>query len=91
MHLQEDKHSKDRYIGKPLWAHQHHSDWVTDVKYITHVSFLYYTLAPSASHHVYVQYLGQGIIRVQIGVEPPSFGSLPRNGMHINVCLHPYL
>ena len=31
---QEDKNSNDRYLDVPVWKHQHHSDWVTSVKYV---------------------------------------------------------
>jgi len=30
----EDKNSNDRFIDTPKWAYQHHSDWVTSVKYV---------------------------------------------------------
>lgn len=32
--LQEEKNSNDRYLDTPKWKFQHHSDWVTSVKYV---------------------------------------------------------
>ena len=31
---QEDKNSSDRFLDTQKWKYQHHTDWVTAVKYI---------------------------------------------------------
>lgn len=31
----EDKNSTERYIDTPKWKFQHHSDWVTCIKYVS--------------------------------------------------------
>ena len=32
--VQEDKNSHDRYLDHPRWKFQHHTDWVTQVKFV---------------------------------------------------------
>lgn len=32
--MKVEKNSNDRYLDKAIWKHQHHSDWVTCIKWV---------------------------------------------------------